>query len=577
MKKYLALIFCIAVLLIGGTILISAAPAEQQGFWIEDAVKSEEILAGEAGERDIVWNVPFLHIAPKLDGEIGKNEYIPFEEYEDYIAWMANSVDATTGQPSNSVEEFQEFYDATQDGFFEAYWGWDGNYLYLAFDVNLVNGFTCTPEKLGGDMFLWAYNCLQVGIASVDATGRDPSYVELGFGVHSETNESITANWAGSYLPTAGEDFIGYYDATNQKLRYELRIHLQSALGLTDRTVENGDQINFAWLLSCNGESTGAHDTWQIAFCHGIGGPYSGKENRYFARITFADKPDGLDIPIVELPGMSEEDKEYALREFIDLSDEKVAGTFEGENAAVEYVTEGETSFLRITSLATENDYPFAYSTKYPTNLVGGLGDYIVVKYRTSSPEGEDLGIVFRNIYATEHDPENCYIDTIGNDGEWHTMIFYMSGEANWQHFILNIGLVPFAYSSNSAQETIDIAWIKIYQNDPTEIYENDFYDPDAGEDESTDESGVGSEAGSEAGSEGESQPADSKPVESTPVESDSTKDSAAESDSAKDSAAESESKEEEKKSGCGATVLGSVAVLMAAAAAAVVLKKKED
>lgn len=574
MKKYLALIFCVAVLLIGGTILISAAPAEQANYWIEDAAKSEEILAGEAGERDIVWNVPFLHIAPELDGKISKNEYYPFEDYENYMAWMANSIDNATGQVSNTVEEFQEFYDATQTGFFDAYWGWDGNYLYLAFDVNLVNGFTCTPEKLGGDMFLWAYNCLQVGIANVDATGRDPSYVELGFGVHSEENRSITANWAGNYCPVAGEDFIGYYDAVNQKLRYEIRIHLQSALGLTDRTVENGDQMNFAWLLSVNGESTGSGDTWQLAFCHGIGGPYSGKETRYFARITFEDKPDGLDIPIVELPGMSEEDKTYALREFIDLSDEKVAGTFEGENAAVEYVTEGETSFLRITSLATD-DYPFAYSTKYPSNLVGGQGDYVVVKYRTSSPEGEDLGIVFRNVYATEHDPDNCYTETIGNDGEWHTMIFYMTGEANWQHFILNIGLVPFAYSSNSAQETIDIAWIKIYENDPTEIYENDFYDSDAGEDESTDES--------ESESESESQPAESTPVESQPAESQSAESTPAESkpaesDSAKDSVAESESEsEEEKKSGCGATVLGSVAVMMAAAAAAVVLKKKED
>ncbi len=578
MKKYLVLIICIATLLIGGTLLISAAPAELSGFWIEDSAKAEEVLAGEAGERDVSWNVPFLHIAPELDGEISKNEYYPFEEYQDYIAWMANSIDGATGEVSNTVEEFQEFYDATQTGFFEAYWGWDGNYLYLAFDVNLVNGFTCTPEALGGDMFLWAYNCLQVGIANVDATGRDPSYVELGFGVHSETNESITANWAGSYCPVAGEDFIGYYDATNQKLRYEIRIHLQSALGLTDRTVQNGDQINFAWLLSCNGESTGANDTWQIAFCHGIGGPYSGKENRYFARITFADMPDGMDIPIVELPGMSEEDKEFGLREFINLGDEKVFNTFEGENAGLEYITEGEESFMRITSLATESDYPFAYSSKYPSNLVGGLGDYVVVRYRTSSPECEDLGIVFRNIYATEHDPENCYVETIGTDGEWHTMIFYMTGEANWQHFILNIGLVPFAYSTASAQETIDIAWIKIYQNDPTELYESEFYDYDAGEDDTSE-----SEEGSEVGSEGESTPTESTPVESTPTEStpvestpsDSAEDSAAESNSTANSSADES--EAEEKSGCGSTVLGSVAVLMAAAAAAVVLKKKED
>lgn len=72
-----------------------------------------------------------------------------------------------------------------------------------------------------------------------------------------------------------------------------------------------------------------------------------------------------------------------------------------------------------------------------------------------------------------------------------------------------------------------------------------------------------------------ESTPAGSTPVESgsesTPAESDSTKDSAAESKTEKE-----EESTKEEKSGCGATVLGSVAVLLSAAAAAVVLKKKD-
>ena len=77
-----------------------------------------------------------------------------------------------------------------------------------------------------------------------------------------------------------------------------------------------------------------------------------------------------------------------------------------------------------------------------------------------------------------------------------------------------------------------------------------------------------------------DSDPADSDPAESQPAgsqsaESDSAEDSAAASDSGADSSASSDAAAEEK-SGCGATLLGSVAVLMSAAAAAVVLKKKD-
>ncbi len=82
-------------------------------------------------------------------------------------------------------------------------------------------------------------------------------------------------------------------------------------------------------------------------------------------------------------------------------------------------------------------------------------------------------------------------------------------------------------------------------------------------------------ESSSEPESEPTSEPAESESA-SEPAESESESASApAESGSESGSAAESETKEEEQ-SGCGATVLGSVAVLMSAMAAAVVLKKKD-
>ena len=556
MKKWLVFVLCIAALLAVGTVLASAEVTEEAGYYIVKSEKTEEILAGKAGEGDIEWEVPYLHIAPTLDGTIDKNEYLPFEMYEDYLSWLANSTDPTTGEIPNTEEDFMMFYEATQEGFFKPYWGWDGNYLYLAFEVNLVNGYTCTPEVMGGDVFLWAYNCLQVGISPADATGTN-GYTELGFGVHSETNESMTFNWFGQYCPEAGEDFVGHYDEENQVLRYEIRIHLQSALDLTDRAVENGDTMNFAWVLSVNGETTGPYDVWHLFFCHGISGPHS-KNAANMARVTFTGKPIGENTPSVGvLPGLSEEDKLYGLKETIDLSEEKVVNTFEGENAAVELITEGEESFMRITSLSN-TDIPYVYSTKYPRNIVGGAGDYVVIRYRTSSPEAEELGLIFRNVFDTEYHPDDCYTDLIGTDGQWHTTIFYMTGENNWQHFILNLGLVPFAYSEKSAQETLDVAWIKFYQNDPTDLYYEDFYDPSAGETEEPTEA----------------------PVDETEAPVDETEapvgETQAPADETKASEKEPETQAPAKKGGCG-SVLGSVAILFSAMAAAVVLKKKKD
>ena len=551
MKKLFALILCVTTLLVLGTVT-SAAATDTGEFFIEEATKLDEISAGEAGERDVAWEVPFLHIAPKLDGNIDQNEYLPFELYEDYLTWLANSKDPTSSEAPNTMEDFMEFYEGSQGDFVKPYWGWDGTYIYLAFEVNLINGFTCTPEAMGGDMFLWAYNCMQVGVSPADATGTN-GYIELGYGVHSETNEPLTFNWFGTYLPKPGEDFMGYYDKENQVLRYEMRLHLQTVLGLTDRTVENGDAMNLGWVLSTNGETTGPNDVWHLMFARGISGPLS-KDASKLAMVTFTGKPDGLDIKPVEIPGMSEEDKEYKLMEMIDFSDESVVKTFEGENAAVDYVTEGEESFMRITSL-TPDGYAYAYSSKYPRNIVGGQGDFVVIRYRTSSAKGEDLGLTYRSMYAPEYDFDMCYFDTVGTDGEWHTTVFYMTGEAGWQHFILNLCLIPFYGEKEFAQETFDVAWIKFYQNDPTDLYEDDFFDPDMAAPETT-------AAVTDAATEAPVEDPTEVPVVETKAPAEDVTTTAQTSD---------------EKGGCGSVVgLGAVAVLMAAAAA-VAMKEKDE
>lgn len=548
MKKLIAIIACMIALIALCAIGASAA-SQESGYWVENAKNIDEILAGEAGEREIGWEVPFLHIAPEINGTIDKNEYMPFELYEDYLSWMAPVGNEASG---TTEEEFKEFYDSTQRDFFDAWWGWDGTYMYIAFEINCINGYKCDPEQ---DVLLYAYNCLQVGFADVGCAGKDDTYVELGCGVHSVTGDQITFNWAGSYCPEAGTDFVGSYDAENQVLVYEMRVHLQSVMGL-DRLVENGDEVNYGWILAVNGQAQNTNETWQLAFTHGIGGQYSGKCPQYFARIAFAGKPDGLEIKPVEIPGMSEEDKEFKLMEYINLGDQKVVDTFECENAAVELITEGEETFMRITSLGNEDNLPLVYSNKYPKNVLGGQADYVVVKYRTSYTEAEELGLVFRTVNTPEYNVDNCYYEVIGGDGEWHTAIFYMMDDPSWNHFIMNLGFIPFVYADNSAQETIDIAWIKVYQNDPYDLYADSEFGGGDSDDDDTDTTADETTA-----------PAD----EDTQAPEDAT--TAAPDGNTTE--APTDAPVDDKK-GCGSVMGFGAAALLTAMAAAVALKKKD-
>lgn len=545
MKKYarwfmilLTVMAMVAVL----TVCASAAePVQEGGHWVINADKIDEILAEEAGEKTTGWEVPFLKVSPTLDGTISKAEYQPFEMYEDYLSYMAVIGNANQG---NTKEEFLEFYEMTKNGFFDAYWGWDGRYLYVAFEVRCVNGFNCKPEEMGGNVYLYAYNMLQVGIAPVDATGKDPDYLELGFGVHSETGESLTHTWMGSFYPAAGEDFVGSYDKENQIVVYEARINLQQALKLEDKMVENGDEINFAWLLSVNGATSSVHDYWQVGFCHGIGGQYSHKMNQYFARITFTGKDVQLDPE--EIGGVSEEDKLYELVEFVDMSDEKVVKSFTAEGAAIEYITEGGESFARITSLS---DIPYVWSKTYPRSLQSAECGYIAVKYRYNGDEPIDLGILYRNAFFPEYDLEYMYTETIGNDGEWHVLTFYMTGEERWQNWIVNMGLAPLA----AAGDSVDIAFVKFYNLDPFDLYEDQEFDPNQQKETQPEETTAeNTDTAEEATT--------AAPVDETTV--------AANTETPTDTEAE--------KSGCGATLsMGILSVL--AMASAVVLKKKED
>ena len=529
MKRTLALI--VAALMIAAICVIPAAAADRTevaGYYEYSAEKNEEILAGEAGEASMKWNVPYQAITPVLDGVINKDEYARFENFEDYITL------ATT--TSYGAEAADALYEKVAGGFFDAYWCWDGKYMYMAFNIDCIDDYYCTPDQ---DVMLFAYNCLQIGFADVDAVGKDPSYTELGFGYDNINQRDITFSWTpgpGQYQ-TGEDDFVGAYDEATKRVTYELRIDLQQAFGW-EKYPENGDQINFAFVL----EVAGANDSTtnaQVLFCQGIGGQYSMKVNDYFARITFEGKPDDVQIEAGALPSISEEDMEYELREAIDFSEENVMNTMVGEGAKVEQITEGEDTFMRITA---EADGCYVYSTAYPRNLLSDVR-YLVIKYRTASEKAEECGLLWKTRQDPDFHIDECYYDYMVTDGNWNYLLLDLNGEARWQDYIQTMGFAPFYDEEGVAGSTLDIAWVKCYNYDPYDLFEQ--YLPTEPETTQDPEESTDAPAGSEAATQA---PAGT----------------------------EEATTEAEKSGSCGGVVGAGVLAIVAVLGTAIVLKKKD-
>lgn len=529
MKRTMALI--VALLMIAAVCVIPAAASDRvevAGYYEYASDKNDEVLAGEAGEATMKWNVPYQAIAPVIDGVINQNEYARFENFEDYL-----TLATTTNYGADAADAL---YEKIKDGFFDAYWCWDGQYLYMAFDISCPDGYSCQP---GQDMMLFAHNCLQIGMADVEAMGKDASYVELGFGYDNVNDRNITFAWAPAptRYESAADDFKGAYDEGTQRLIYELRIDLQPALGW-EKYPENGDQVNFAFVLEIAGAND-ANTNAQVMFCQGIGGQYSMKMNEYFARITFTGKPDDVVFdPKDPSSGISEEDLEYELREMINFADTNVFNTVVGNGAKVEQISEGEETFLRITM---EEDGGYVYSTAYPRNLLSDAR-YLVIKYRNNAEKNDECGVIWQTRQDPDFHLEECYYDFLETGDQWNYLLIDMNGEARWMDYIQTIGLVPCYDTTDVAGTTMDVAWIKCYNLDPYDMYEQ--YLPS--EEETTEE----------------------------PVDSDSQ--GSEDATTAPQGGEEQTTEAPEQKKACGSIVAAPVVALVAVLGVAFVAKKKD-
>lgn len=526
MKKLIAL--ALAVLMLAALCAIPAAATEYteiNGYYESTAPKIDEILNEEAGETTTKWNVPYLSVTPVLDGTIGQTEYERFENYQDYITLACST--------QVGLEAFEALYDKIKDGFFEAFWGWDGQYLYMAFEVDCVDGYVCTPNE---SVMLFGYNCLQIGLDDVDTVGRDNTYCEMGFGYDNVKGEDVTHTWNGLYKSGA-DDFCGRYDEASKRVYYELRIDLQQALGLDEYPV-NGDQCNFAFVLSISGENN-TSVTKQVMFCQGIGGRFGGpKAPQCFARITFTGKPDDVVIKPGVLPSISEEDLEYDLREVMDFSDAAIFGSMTGEGATIEQVTENEETFMRITAV---EDGCYVYSSAYPSNVLCNATS-VVIKYRATTKNAEPIGIIWKTRQDPEYHLDEPYDEYLPITEGWNYYVIDMTGVGTWQDYIRSFGLVPFMDEEGVAGSTLDIAWIKFYGEDAYDLYEDVMVtEPKETEEDDTNED-----------------PSDDANVTTAPE------------------GGEEQTTEAPKKNGCGSVVALPVVALVAALGVAFVAKKKD-
>ena len=170
MKKCISLIIC-AVLLMTMAVPM-AIPAGAMGntsTLISQASTNEypapDIATIEAGEA-VMGELEAIK-APTLDGVISEREYREMDRIE--AAQLMGVVGIEAGWNPQALKEFAEGCDTLSP-----YWGagWDGKYLYLAFEVNTEN-IDFFNALTTDNVYLYANTCFQVGVANVDATGNN--------------------------------------------------------------------------------------------------------------------------------------------------------------------------------------------------------------------------------------------------------------------------------------------------------------------------------------------------------------------------------------------------------------------
>ena len=279
----------------------------------------------------------------------------------------------------------------------------------------------------------------------------------------------------------AGEDFGTNWDKDAERVTYEIRLDLSDILGASPK---NNDTFRLGFCLCMgDGDITSDNMQKQIEFGHGIA---ASKVVDNLAITTLVGNNSGVedegdDTTVADTTPPEEEQEGF-----------NAADRFDKDGAAAIFdITDGSVTATDVTDENGEKFVRLTVNGKNPiigsNDLTQGLnmdaaGAYIAIKYRTTSEKSNTFAVNFTNSSCPELNREYDYECEfgLGTDGEWHTMVFEMDFNPDWQQFITNFYLCPFTSAEDPTGETIDIQWIKYYSAAPAfddESFEDKFGD----------------------------------------------------------------------------------------------------
>lgn len=481
MKKIIVLFITVAMLLSVCAVTIGAltvTPYEdfknvKNGQLNPD--KHAVIQAGDAGGASD--NVKFEIFScgddhkPTIDGVCGDDEgYITFENFDDYLYI------ASYGDNSASQDTFEKWYNWVADWDLVVKSCWDGTYLYMYFEYSMKD-YVCTPSEAGG---LWEWSCIQMGIGNRNAS-HGGYYSETGYGVSSETGESLATSWAGKFSPMYYSDNRDYQGTMNTNedtgvthLTHEFRIDLMKALDRTE-PVPSGEEIKMCWVII-----EGNNPQNFVSFCHGITGEESWKVPEHFGIVKLSG--DVKYTPPVDnnyyTPTEDDIELGYHAPSSIFFADIVDINDFSAENVTDEYIDSEDVKFQRITNNG-EGEANYTSAMRFPISLAPMNSDvkFALIRYRTNDVTSLNL-----NFIGTSHtdedgnrisdfDPKDAVtpsiISPIVADGEWHYAFYDLEEYFYWEGVINRMAFVI-------PKGTIDIECIRFYVADPSDIYENE-------------------------------------------------------------------------------------------------------
>ncbi len=456
----------IAILLTASALITSAISASAVTQWEEDAPES------------IGFSVPYSSVSPTIDGSVGASEYtqLDFSDTEKYYNYYYDS-----SLPANTLSDMKSYAENDM----KAYTCWDNEYLYFALQAKAPKAeFYCNPSPLA---LMFRHWCLQIAITDTDATGEDRH--EIGIGCNESDGKMYTVHWGTRKKLKLKEnvDYAAVWDRESETVTYELRLKFTDAI---NKSPETKDMFKFSFLLSMgNGTESG---TRQIQLGKGIA---KDKLVEFYPVAYLTGSP--TDTPAVTDPTETEPEditdpNTDALTGSDDFRDTSAIDNFDLKNdtLSVENRVEGDDKFIRLTANA---DNPSIGGTLLTNAVNFDTSKVFAIRYRTSSEKAARFGVKYTNKLVSDiANAEIQYPDfKLISDGQWHTIIFDMTDVASWGDFPTSFYLCPFDGATDVSGETIDIMWIKYY-NDP-EIYfaddNHDTYIDDTEDDETTDPS----------------------------------------------------------------------------------------